>query len=129
MAVEAEREVLSKIREERPHLVILDCTTDLDLLQRILSSDDLIKVIVVAEGRNGQALRAIRMGAFDACRKPVDPEELRIIVQRALHIRRLEEENPTPRTVRTKSMRPNNIAIEWTRDASTNTFSYEIIVR
>jgi len=93
VAVEAEHEVLSKIREERPHLVILDCTTDLDLLQRILTSDDLIKVIVVAEGRNGQALRAIRMGAFDVCRKPVDPEELRIIVQRALHIRRLEEEN------------------------------------
>lgn len=102
VAVESGHEVLSKMREERPQVVILDLGTslqessnglDLELLQHILPSNDLLKVVVVTDGKNGLALRAIRMGAFDACRKPVDPEELRIIVQRALHIRRLEEEN------------------------------------
>lgn len=51
------------------------------------------KVIVVT-GREGRehALRAIAMGAYDFCQKPVDTELLSMIIERAVHIHEIETE-------------------------------------
>src|SRR5690606_903746 len=39
------------------------------------------------------ALKAIAMGAYDFYQKPVDADELALIVKRAFHVQELEEEN------------------------------------
>ena len=51
--------------------------------------------IIVVTGREGQqhALRAIRLGAYDFCQKPVDLQVLTLIIDRARRIHALEAEN------------------------------------
>ncbi|TPG61079.1 PEP-CTERM-box response regulator transcription factor [Roseomonas nepalensis] len=51
--------------------------------------------VVVASGRDERAnmLRAVSAGAYDFCEKPVDLDVLRTVVDRALRLRALEEEN------------------------------------
>ncbi len=51
--------------------------------------------IIVVTGREGRehALRAMRLGAYDFCQKPVDMQVLSLIIDRARRIHELEEEN------------------------------------
>ena len=51
--------------------------------------------IIVVTGREGRehALRAIRLGAYDFCQKPVDMQLLSLIIDRARGIQELEQEN------------------------------------
>jgi len=51
--------------------------------------------IIVASGQGDREnmLRAIRVGAYDFCEKPVDLDVLRTILDRACRLRELEEEN------------------------------------
>ena len=56
--------------------------------------DPYVKVIVLT-GQNDQAnaLRAVRLGAYDFLAKPVDPDALSLTVERALRMRELQDEN------------------------------------
>src|SRR5688572_239671 len=52
------------------------------------------KVIVASgHGARESALKAIALGAYDFYRKPVDIDELGLIVNRAFHLHGIEEEN------------------------------------
>ncbi|MFQ5455379.1 MAG: PEP-CTERM-box response regulator transcription factor [Nitrospirota bacterium] len=52
------------------------------------------KVIIITGNTDKEnALKAIRMGAFDYCQKPIDIDVLKIILDRAFRVQRLEEEN------------------------------------
>ena len=68
--------------------------------------------IIVVTGRDGRehALRAIAIGAFDFCQKPVDQQVLRVIVDRALRIHALEAENSRLRSTAVSSGLPGVIA-------------------
>jgi two-component system NtrC family response regulator len=63
-------------------------------LAELLHLSPTTKIIVVT-GREGQehALRAIRLGAYDFCQKPVDMQVLALIIDRARRIHALEAEN------------------------------------
>ncbi|MFY7866611.1 PEP-CTERM-box response regulator transcription factor [Roseateles sp.] len=63
-------------------------------LEKLLELDAGVKVIVLT-GQNDQenALRAIRMGAYDFLAKPVDPDVLRLTVERAYRLYELQKEN------------------------------------
>ncbi|MFG6466401.1 PEP-CTERM-box response regulator transcription factor [Roseateles sp. BYS87W] len=63
-------------------------------LERLLELDPAVKVIVLT-GQNDQenALRAIRMGAYDFLAKPVDPDVLSLTVERAYRLYELQQEN------------------------------------
>ena len=63
-------------------------------LEKMLELDPAAKVIVLT-GQNDQenALRAVRMGAYDFLAKPFEPEVLGLIVQRALRLHELQAEN------------------------------------
>ena len=50
-------------------------------------------VVASGQGQREHTLRAISLGAYDFCEKPVDLAVLRTIVDRALRLRALEEEN------------------------------------
>jgi two-component system NtrC family response regulator len=50
-------------------------------------------IVVTGQLDNQNAVRAVGMGAYDFCQKPVDTDVLRLLVQRAFHIFALEEQN------------------------------------
>lgn len=63
-------------------------------LSEILSLAPRTKVIVVTgNDERDNAIHAIGMGAYDFYEKPIDPDVLKIIVHRAFHVFRLEQEN------------------------------------
>ncbi|HET9114126.1 MAG TPA: PEP-CTERM-box response regulator transcription factor, partial [Burkholderiales bacterium] len=63
-------------------------------LEQILKLTPTAKIIVVTGNQDREnAVRAIGMGAYDFYQKPFDPEMLRLIVDRAMHVHQLEQEN------------------------------------
>ena len=89
--------------EEQPPLVTLDLglppgendmSEGFKLLGRILQHNPLAKVVVITgNSERGSAMRAISHGAHDFLVKPVDPDELRIILKRAVYVHSLESEH------------------------------------
>jgi two-component system NtrC family response regulator len=63
-------------------------------LSEMLSLKPDIKIVVASgHGEHDSALRAIALGAYDFYRKPVDIDELGLIVSRAFRLHALESEN------------------------------------
>jgi DNA-binding NtrC family response regulator len=88
IAVSAE-EALEKFRREVPDLVLLDvCMPDMDgfdVLTRVMAEDRSVPVIMLtAHGKIDDAVRAIRLGAFDYVTRPFKNEHLLTTVKRAL---------------------------------------------
>jgi len=90
-------------RREKPAVVLLDLGLPPDpegvsegfaTLEALRRLNPLLPV-VVSSGQDQKAnmLRAIALGAYDFCPKPADLGVLRIILERALRLRELEEEN------------------------------------
>lgn len=95
-------EALEVTRKERPDLIALDIALStyehekdgLDILEDLLQIDPFLKVIMITgHGEKENALRAISSGASDFYTKPINLEELKIIIKRALHIQGLERQN------------------------------------
>jgi two-component system NtrC family response regulator len=62
-------------------------------LSSLLAADPLAKVIIVSgQGDKQHALRAVGAGAYDFLCKPVDMDELKLILKRALYVADLERE-------------------------------------
>jgi two-component system NtrC family response regulator len=62
-------------------------------LAEFLAVDPLAKVIIVTgQGEKANALKAIGDGAYDLLMKPVELEELKVILRRAFYVARLERE-------------------------------------
>ena len=91
------------LRAEEPAVVTLDLGLPPDpdgtregfrVLKAILEHKPDTKVIVVSgHGERASAIAAIASGAWDFYQKPIDIEELGLIVRRAFHVRDLEVEN------------------------------------
>jgi two-component system NtrC family response regulator len=94
---------LEALRTHQPAVVTLDLGLPPDpdgvsegfaTLEAILATRPNTKVIVASgHGARESARRAIAMGAFDFYHKPVDIDELGLIVRRAYHVAELEAEN------------------------------------
>jgi len=96
-------EAITQLRRAEPAVVTLDlglppdpggASEGLATLEQILALAPHTKVIVVT-GNNDRdnAVRAVALGAYDFYQKPVDADLLKLIVQRALRIYELEQEN------------------------------------
>ena len=96
-------EALSALRRAEPAVVLQDLGLPPDpdgveegfaTITELLRAAPQVKIIVVT-GREGRehALRAIALGAYDFCQKPVDTPMLSLIVERANRIYELEAEN------------------------------------
>jgi len=89
--------------EAKPPLVTLDlglppraqdAEEGFALLEEILGRRKSTKVVVITGRQERQhALAAIAQGAYDFFSKPIEIEELRVVLRRALHVFRLEREN------------------------------------
>lgn len=96
-------EAIDLLRAEEPDVVTLDLGLPPDpdgtsegfaTLGEILALKPDTKVIVATgHGARESALRAIAGGAYDFYQKPVDIDELGLIVSRAFHVHALEKEN------------------------------------
>ncbi len=96
-------EALALLRSEEPDVVTLDLGLPPDpdgVSEGFAALDEMLKLkpdtkIIVASGHGAResALRAISAGAWDFYQKPVDIDELHLIVKRAFHVRLLEMQN------------------------------------
>jgi two-component system NtrC family response regulator len=96
---------LGSLREHQPDLVALDLGLSphmggeaddegMEILARALKQDPLVKTIMITGNEDKEhAIKAIKMGAYDYYLKPVEVEELRLIMKRARRIQNLEREN------------------------------------
>ena len=92
------REALRKIEESAYDIMILDIMMPkmdgLEVLQRVKETHPDIDVIMVTGlSQIETAVRAMKLGAFDYLSKPFDPDELQLVVTRALERRQLLAEN------------------------------------
>jgi two-component system, NtrC family, response regulator len=91
------------VQKERPPVVIMDLGLPPDpdgvsegfaTVEAVLHIAPETKIIVVTgNGERKNALKAVSLGAYDFCEKPVELEVLSTIVDRGLNLHRLEDEN------------------------------------
>jgi two-component system NtrC family response regulator len=96
------REALALAEEQTPALVITDLkmpgASGMDVLKRIRSEHpEMTVVMITAFGTVQTAVEAMKSGAYDYITKPVDYDELVLIVNRALEHQRLADEVRTLR--------------------------------
>ncbi|HET9812925.1 MAG TPA: PEP-CTERM-box response regulator transcription factor [Sphingomicrobium sp.] len=97
------RSAIEAVRMHEPMVVTLDLGLPPDpdgtdegfaVLEEVLRLKPDAKVIVATgHGARESALKAIGMGAYDFYKKPVDIDELGLIVARAFHLHEIEAEN------------------------------------
>ena len=104
VSIAGDRETaIAEVEKLRPPVVTLDLGLPPDpanasegfaTLEKILNIAPYTKVIVVTgNDDNENAVKAIGMGAYDFYQKPIDPEILGLIIDRAYKLYGLEEEN------------------------------------
>jgi len=91
---------LAKIEDLRPDAVIVDLKmpglSGFEVLRRLPEIDPgIVAVVITGYATIDSAVEAMKAGAFDFLPKPFTPEELRIVLGRALDRRRLARETET----------------------------------
>jgi len=103
LSLAADRDTaLSAFRQHQPPVVLLDLglppepanpEQGLGILAEILAVDRRCKVIIISgQSDKAVALRAVGAGAYDLHAKPVQLEELRLVLKRCFHVALLERE-------------------------------------
>ncbi|GAB3289773.1 PEP-CTERM-box response regulator transcription factor [Parahaliea aestuarii] len=104
VAIAGDREeAIAHLRRFEPGVVLLDLglppdpggvTEGMATLTEILSlSPDTKIVVVTGDNDRANAVRAIGLGAYDFYQKPVDPQLLGLIIDRAYRVHELERDN------------------------------------
>jgi len=93
----AGKEALTMIRSQRPDLVLLDLRlpdmNGLEVLRRAKGEDkDICVIIMTAFGDVESAVKAMKYGAFDYVNKPINLDQLQIMVEKALESQSLRRE-------------------------------------
>ncbi len=93
---------MSSFQEQRPPVVLLDLglpprpaspEEGLAILSEMVAIEPNAKIIIVSgQGEKANALQAIGAGAYDFLTKPVELEELKIILRRTFHVAGLERD-------------------------------------
>jgi two-component system NtrC family response regulator len=103
LLAEDRNSALEVVKEQNPPVVTLDLGLPPRIgeveegfltLGEILAQDSLIKVIVITgQGEKGHALKAIGEGAYDFFCKPIQIDELKVVLSRAFYVSQLEREH------------------------------------
>jgi len=93
---------LENVRQKKPAVTLLDLglppkpndpDEGLATLEEILSFDRSAKVIIISgQGEKTNALQAVGAGAYDFLCKPVEMEELKLLLRRCIYVSELETE-------------------------------------
>jgi len=113
-AVQDGMEALRKIDESHYDVLILDIMMPrmdgLEVLRRVKETHPDIDVIMVTGlSQIETAVKSMKLGAFDYLPKPFDPDELKLVVKRALERRQLLQENIDLRSEVSSKYRFENI--------------------
>jgi len=97
-AVQSGAEALTRVAGNGYDILILDIMmpgmSGLEVLQQVKEMHPEVDVIMVTGlSQIETAVRCMKLGAFDYLSKPFDPDELKLVVERALERRRLLREN------------------------------------
>jgi len=97
LAVEDGREALKAVQRNCPNLALLDIRlpsmNGMEILEKLKRIDkDLIIIMLTAYAEVKDAVKAMKLGAFDYVTKPFDNEELILIIKKALHTQYLSRE-------------------------------------
>lgn len=108
------QEALRKVDETDYDLMILDIMMPgidgLEVLQHVKERHPTVDVIMMTGLSEIQtAVKAMKLGAFDYLSKPFDPDELKLVVDRALERRHLQQENRSLKTEVSSKYRFENI--------------------
>ncbi len=97
------QQAIAQVKREAPPVAIMDLGLPPDpdgvsegfaTLEEVLRLAPKTKVVIATgNGTRKNALKAVSLGAYDFCEKTVEIEVLRTIIDRALNLYRLEEEN------------------------------------
>lgn len=95
-------EAVTALREHQPSVMTLDLGLPPDpanvsegfaTLAEVISISPGTKVIVITGNDDvSNAIKAVSLGAYDFYQKPIDPEVIKIIIERAFHLSTLEYE-------------------------------------
>ena len=93
---------MEQFRAAHPAVVLLDLglppnpaspEEGLATLSELLAAENTTKVVIISgQGEKENALRAIGSGAYDFLGKPVEVEELKLLLKRCYHVALLEKE-------------------------------------
>ncbi len=113
-AVQSGVEALKQIEERTFDVVILDIMMPkmdgIEVLQRVKESHpDLEVIMITGLSQVETAVKSMKLGAFDYLTKPFDPDELKLVVERALERRRLLQENLNLKTEVSSKYRFENV--------------------
>lgn len=96
------REALETFEANSPAVTLLDlglpprpneCDEGLAVLSDILATDNTAKVIIISgQNEKQNAIEAVGAGAYDFLCKPVEMDELRLLLRRCIHVVELEKE-------------------------------------
>jgi two-component system, NtrC family, response regulator len=99
---EDRKEAVESYEAHSPAVTLLDlglpplpneCDEGLAVLSDILAIDNTAKVIIISgQGEKHNAIQAVGAGAYDFLCKPVEMEELRLLIRRCIHVMELEKE-------------------------------------
>lgn len=92
------QDAMKAFKEDDYSLVITDVRlpdiNGLDITKKIKEVDEEVQVIIItAFGTIKDAVEAMKLGAFDYITKPFSLDEFNLIVQRALYVKEIKEEN------------------------------------
>ena len=113
-AVQSGIEALRRIEDKPVDVVILDIMMPkmdgIEVLQRVKEGHPDIEVIMITGlSQVETAVKSMKLGAFDYLTKPFDPDELKLVVERALERRRLLQENLNLKTEVSSKYRFENV--------------------
>ena len=91
-------DALARLRSFEPDILVLDLVmpnlSGLDVLAQVKQATPNLPVIVLtARGTIKDAVEAMRLGAFDYISKPVDLDELDLMIERIIEHKNLKSEN------------------------------------
>ena len=111
---------LAKLQEspKETDIILLDLMmpgmSGMEVLEKIQALDDtLLIIIITGYATVASAVEAMKKGAYDFIAKPFTPDQLRIVVKRALERRMLQKEAEFLRSERERSLR--DVATEKSR--------------
>ncbi|MBW1709769.1 MAG: sigma-54-dependent Fis family transcriptional regulator [Deltaproteobacteria bacterium] len=92
-------EVLDRIQEDAPDLVLLDIWMEgseqgLDVLKHLQKEYPFLPVVMISgHGNIETAVRATKLGAYDYIEKPLSYDKILLVIEHCLNYHRLAEEN------------------------------------
>ena len=96
-AAASAEEALAKIDNGGPTAVITDLVMPkvdgLEFIRRLKADSPIPVIVLTGQGTIGQAVEAIRLGAQDILEKPVEPDKLKILLEKMAGTRELLAEN------------------------------------